>query len=48
MTLANAMVLHKHFLEIGRLVEAAQLVKRYPELASKPKEVKKDGKVSKR
>ena len=32
MTLSNAKVLYKHFLEIGRKTEAEQLLKRYPEL----------------
>jgi len=58
MTLSNAEVLHKHYLEIGREVAAKDLEKRYPELAKKPKvkpevepevipEVKKVGKVRK-
>jgi len=43
MSLANAKVLHKHFLEIGRNDWAAQQEKNYPELAVKeePKEEKK-------
>ena len=35
MTLANAIVLHKHFKAIGREVEAAQLERRHPELKKK-------------
>lgn len=56
MTLENAKVLHKHFLEIGRNGAAANLEIRYPELKQpepkpepEPKPVvKKDGKKSKR
>lgn len=56
MTLENAKVLHKHYLDIGKEKHAAQLVERYPELAEgttvqpdEPnKEVKKDGKRPKR
>ena len=32
MTLENAKVLHKHYLEIGREKHAKQLEERYPEL----------------
>ena len=53
MTIENARVLHKHFLEIGRLDKAKQLVDRYPELAEteeepkeEPKEVEEDVKES--
>lgn len=55
MTLKNAKVLHAHFIKIGRLNEARQLVERFPELGRpepkpepepKPK-VKKSGKKSK-
>ncbi len=35
MTLENAIVLHKHFLEIGRLKQAKQLEARHPELLNK-------------
>ncbi len=53
MSLENAKVLHKHFLELGRKDLAEQQEKNYPELkvkeVPKPKEVpKKDGKTSKR
>ena len=55
MTLANAKVLHKHFIEIGRTGAATDLERRYPELKAKKaeplkkpkaepdKEVKDDG-----
>ena len=58
MSLENAKVLHKHFLEIGRPDLAKQQEKNYPELVPKEepkeepkaeeKEVKKHGKKSKR
>ena len=55
MSLENAKVLHKHFLEIGRPDLAKQQEKNYPELkakeipvSTKPKEVKSDGKKPKR
>ena len=54
MTLENAKVLHKQFLEIGRKDLAEQQERRYPELkdsvpekAVQKKEVKKDGKKPK-
>ena len=44
MTLENAKVLYKHFLEIGRTDRAENLLIRYPELKEEPKkEVKKSG-----
>jgi len=46
MTLDNAMVLHAHFLTIGRLDKAAELEVRYPSLKEKKSEAK-DGKVRK-
>lgn len=54
MTLENAKVLYKSLIEVGRTKHAKQLSDRYPELLikekviEKPKEVKKDGKKSKR
>ena len=49
MTLENAKVLHKHFLEIGRNGAAANLEIRFPELKKpEPKPVvKKNGKIRK-
>lgn len=42
MTLKNAKVLHKHFVEKGMLVEAGQLERRYPELKVKEEPVKEE------
>ena len=44
MTLENATVLYKHFIEIGRDNKAEELLLRYPSLKEKPAEVKTDGK----
>ena len=45
MTLENARVLHKHYLEIDRGKQAKQLEERYPELVNTnvQEKVKKDG-----
>ena len=40
MTLENAKVLHKHFITIGRLDKAKELVDLYPELAEPESEAK--------
>ena len=40
MTLENARVLYKHFIEIGRIKNAKQLLIRYPELEDEIKETK--------
>ncbi len=42
MSLENAKVLHKHFLEIGRKDLAEQQEKNYPELKEVPKEEPKE------
>ena len=57
MTLESSKILYAHFLEIGRVADAEQLLIRFPELKEKPKEepviekvkeVKPVGKVPKR
>ncbi len=52
MTLENARVLHSELLKVGRTNAAKDIERRYPELAKKEpepkKEVKKSGQVRKR